>query len=135
MTTTNVYLSFTGNCLEAMSFYKSCLGGTLNTMSIGASPMSDQFPPAMKDHILHATLEHEGISLMGSDMGTPGIAPNSAISISLNTDNMTEMKRLFNVLGQGGKEVRPIHQFFMGSLAAVEDKFGISWLLYCNEQS
>mgnify|MGYP001809745398 CR=1 FL=1 len=30
MTTTNIYLSFNGNCEEAFSFYKSVFGGEFN---------------------------------------------------------------------------------------------------------
>ena len=56
MTQINAYLTFSGNCREAMNFYKSCLGGELTLQTIGESPLGDKMPPQMKDSILHSTL-------------------------------------------------------------------------------
>ena len=38
------YLLFDGNCAEAMTFYKACLGGELTITTLGDSPMKGQFP-------------------------------------------------------------------------------------------
>ncbi len=57
MTQINSYLTFNGNCREAMNFYKSCLGGELHFQTIGDSPLSEGMPAAMKACILKATLK------------------------------------------------------------------------------
>ena len=50
------YLTFNGNCREAMNFYQRCLGGELAFQTVGESPLSDHMPAQMKDCILHSTL-------------------------------------------------------------------------------
>jgi len=64
----NPYLTFNGNCKEAMTFYQNCLGGELNLQPIGDSPMAKKMPQQMKDCILHATLTNGHMILVGSDM-------------------------------------------------------------------
>jgi len=68
MTQINSYLTFNGNCREAMHFYKDCLGGELNLQTIGQSPMADKMPAQMKEYILHATLIKDAMVLMGSEV-------------------------------------------------------------------
>jgi Bacteriocin-protection, YdeI or OmpD-Associated len=54
MSQINAYLTFNGNCREAMIFYKECLGEELVFQTVGESPLSDKMPPQMKDCILHS---------------------------------------------------------------------------------
>ncbi|RZK51082.1 MAG: VOC family protein, partial [Pedobacter sp.] len=56
MANINSYLTFNGNCKEAMSFYQDCLGGELTFQSIGESPMGNNMPQIMANKILHAVL-------------------------------------------------------------------------------
>ena len=79
------YLTFNGNCREAMSFYKECLGGELNFQIIGESPLSHKMPEQMKNAILHATLTKGELVLMASDMvSSKGLIRGNAISLMLN---------------------------------------------------
>jgi Uncharacterized protein conserved in bacteria len=68
MTQINAYLTFNGNCREAMTFYQICLGGDLSFQTVGESPLSAKMPGRMKDCILQATLTNGALVLMGSDM-------------------------------------------------------------------
>jgi PhnB protein len=80
----NSYLTFNGNCREAMTFYKECLGGELMLQTVGGSPLAEQMPPKMKDCILHATLTNGNLILMGSDMVShTGLIKGNAVSLSL----------------------------------------------------
>ena len=72
MTQINSYLTFNGNCREAMNFYKECLGGELVLQTIGDSPLSEKMPAKMKDSILHSTLTKDNLVLLGSDMVDEG---------------------------------------------------------------
>jgi len=63
----NPYLTFNGNCREAMNFYKECLGGELIFQTIGESPMADRMPEKMKECILHATLSNSAMVIMATD--------------------------------------------------------------------
>jgi PhnB protein len=71
------YLSFAGNCEEALNFYAASLGGKVSfIMRYEGSPMDNKELPAIwKQKVMHATLEAEGAQIMGSDM-PPGM-PNS----------------------------------------------------------
>ena len=85
MTQINAYLTFNGNCREAMNFYKNCFGGDLSLQTVEGSPMEGQFPPEAKKQILHASLMHDGLVLLGSDVsGAGGVVKGNSISLSLN---------------------------------------------------
>ncbi|NTY00593.1 hypothetical protein [Deinococcus sp. JMULE3] len=42
------YLGFDGQAREALEFYRSCLGGTLDLMTIADSPVAAHFPPTSR---------------------------------------------------------------------------------------
>ena len=62
------YLTFSGNCREAMTFYKDCLGGELVFHTLGESPFSGDLPGNMKKAVLQATLTKGELLLLGTDM-------------------------------------------------------------------
>lgn len=62
------YLSFNGQCRDAMEFYRECLGGELHLQTVGDSPLSDTMPEAMKNTIVHALLRIRDLEIMGSDL-------------------------------------------------------------------
>ena len=93
MTQINSYLTFSGNCREAMQFYKECLGGELILQTIGESPLSGKMPQQMKDCILHSTLIKGNLVMMGSDMvGENGITKGNAVSLMLNCSSEEEIR-------------------------------------------
>ena len=49
----NPYLTFNGNCRQAMEFYKACLGGELSLTTVGDSPMKDQMPAEAQNAVMH----------------------------------------------------------------------------------
>jgi PhnB protein len=131
MTQINSYLTFNGNCREAMTFYKNCLGGELYFQTIGESPMAEQMPPKMKECILHATLTNGNLILMGSDMVSPlGLIKGNAVSLMLNCSSEEEIKRFYKKLSAGGHATHPLEDTFWGALFGdLTDKFCNHWLL------
>lgn len=132
MTQINSYLTFSGNCREAMNFYKDCLGGELVLQTIGESPMADKMPPQMKDSILHATLTKDGLVLMASDMvGEKGLAKGNSVSLMLNCSSEEEIKTYYDNLVKYGEANHPLEVSFWGALFGdLTDKFGNHWLLH-----
>lgn len=132
MTTINSYLTFNGNCREAMHFYKECLGGELVFQTIGESPLSEKMPQAMKDCILHATLTKNAMVLMGSDMvPDSGLVRGNTVSLSLMCSSETEIKEAYKKLSKGGKATHPLENTFWGGmLGDLTDKYGNNWLLH-----
>ena len=132
MTQINSYLTFNGNCREAMTFYKECLGGELVLQTIGESPIQDKIPKQMKKSILHSTLTKGTLVLMGSDMvADNGLIKGNSVSLMLNCSSEDEIKNCYNNLSKGGKATHPLENTFWGALFGdLEDKFGNHWLLH-----
>jgi PhnB protein len=132
MSAINSYLTFNGNCREAMLFYKKCLGGELDLQTVGESPLAEKMPPQMKKSILHATLANGDLLLMASDMvGEKGLIKGNAVSLMLACSSETELKGFYKKLSAGGEVTHPIETSFWGILFGnLTDKFGNHWLLH-----
>jgi PhnB protein len=131
MTQISSYLTFSGNCREAMNFYKDCLGGELSFQTIGESPLADKMPAAMKDFILHSTLTKANLVLMGSDMvGDQGLIRGNAVSMAINCSSEEEIQRFYEKLSAGGTKDHALEQSFWGAtFGDLTDKYGNHWLL------
>jgi len=137
MTQINSYLTFNGNCREAMHFYKDCLGGELNLQTIGQSPMADKMPAQMKEYILHATLIKDAMVLMGSDMvSDSGMIKGNAVSMALICSSEAEIKNFYQKLSDGGVASHPLENTFWGAVFGdLIDKYGNHWLLNYEKKS
>lgn len=132
MTTLSSYLTFNGNCREAMTFYQQVLGGELIFQTIGESPLSEKMPADMKNHIVHSTLKCDGIIIMGSDMvSEKGLIKGNAVSLMLDCSNEEEVRRCYEKLAEEGETTHPLHTSFWGALFGdLTDKYGNQWLLH-----
>jgi PhnB protein len=131
------YLTFSGNCREAMNFYKDCLGGELNFQTIGDSPLAGKMPEKMHQWILHATLTHGNTVLMGTDMvQEEGRIRGNAVSLMLDCSSEEEARTAFNKLSSGGEVLHPLETSFWGALFGdLKDKYGNTWLLQFDRNS
>ncbi len=130
----NSYLTFNGNCREAMAFYQECLGGELYFQTVGESPLSEKMPKKMKDCILHFTLTKSSLVLMGSDMVSgKGLIKGNAVSLSLNCSSEEEIKGCYASLSEGGSQNHPLENSFWGALFGdLTDRYGNHWILIYN---
>lgn len=128
----NTYLTFNGNCREAMVFYHSILGGDLFLQTISESPMSNKMPTDMKDLILHSTLIKGEMKILASDMvGEKGLIRGNAVSLMLDCDSETDIHLFYEKLSERGQTTHPLETTFWGALFGdLTDKFGIQWLLH-----
>jgi len=128
----NAYLTFNGNCREAMTFYQACLGGELSLQTIEGSPFADKMPDEMKACILHATLTKGQWVLMASDMvGEQGLIKGNSVSLMLNCSSETEIRAYYARLCEGGQATHPLEITFWGALFGdLTDKWGNQWLLH-----
>ena len=109
MSQINAYLTFNGNCREAMTFYKKCLGGELVLQTIGDSPMADEIPPQMKHNVLHSTLTKGALLIMASDMvSDQGLRKGNAVSLMLHCNSEEEIKTCYDSLSRGGQATHPL---------------------------
>lgn len=137
MTQINAYLTFNGNCREAMTFYQNCLGGDLSFQTVGESPLSAKMPGRMKDCILHATLTKGALLLMGSDMvAGQGLIKGNNVTLSLNCSSEAEVKTFYRQLSEGGVAHHQLEESFWGALFGdLTDKFGNHWILNYNKKN
>ncbi len=129
------YLSFDGNCREAMTFYRDCLGGKLELQTVGESAMSEKMPERMKESILHATLTKKGFQLLGSDLvSNDGLMRGNAVSLMLRFSTKKEIHATYEKLSRGGKATYPLEINFWGALfGGLTDKYGVHWLLHYHQ--
>lgn len=127
----NTYLTFSGNCREAMEFYKDCLGGELSIQTIGESPLADKMPANMKEYILHATITKDSMLIMGSDMvADSGLIKGNSVSLCLHCNSEDEIRNSYKKLVSGGNADHVIEISFWGALFGdLTDKYGNHWLL------
>src|SRR5215472_14663171 len=101
------YLTFDGNCRDAMKFYAKCLDAELHLMPFSEVP--GNFPPQAKDRIMHAKLAKGKAVVMASDTmpGMPFQQGNN-FSIALGCDSVQEIEKLFAAFSENGKITMPL---------------------------
>lgn len=123
------YLTFNGNCLEAMEFYRDCLGGDLTLQTVGESPAKDQMPTAMHNNVMHSQLVAGDLVFMASDMMGPGeLVRGNGISLCIIGRSKAELQDFFARLAEGGTVGQPLQETFFGTFGALTDKFGVNWM-------
>jgi PhnB protein len=134
MTQLNAYLNFNGNCREAMTFYKECLGGELVLQPVAGTPMAQQLPAEAGNMILHASLNNGALILMGSDMNRGNLMDGNTVHLCLNCSSESEIKTIFSKLAMGGQITEPLAEMSWGAtFGALTDKFGKSWMFNFNK--
>jgi PhnB protein len=125
------YLTFNGNCREAMLFYKKCLGGKLIFQTAADSPLSGKMPAKMKKVILQARLDKGELVIFGSDLTDEKRQPGNSVSLLLNCGSKEEIKRLFKKLSAAGEQTYQPKPGSAGTLSGeLTDKYGNKWILH-----
>ena len=126
------YLTFDGNCAEAFRAYAKILGGKLEMMTNGESPVAGQTPPDQKDRILHARLDLGHSVVMGSDAPPPYFTRPGGFSVSIGMSDTAEGERIFQALSEGGQVKMPFAKTFWAErFGMCVDRFGIPWMVNC----
>ena len=130
------YLFFDGKCDEAIEFYKTALGATVNMlMRFGDNP--DQpgagclSPGQTPDKVMHASLKIGESEVMVSDGRGGGNPQFEGVSMSLGVADAAEAKRMYDgLLAGGGKVIMPLGpSFFSPAFGMISDKFGVHWMV------
>lgn len=127
----NPYLTFNGNCRQAMEFYRSVLGGDLELTTFADAPM--EMAADYKDKILHSILKIDGAAIMASDgMPNTELIQGNAYSVSINIADRQKADQWFGGLSKGGKVIMPFEKTFWGALFGLcVDRHGIQWMINC----
>ncbi|WP_017755270.1 VOC family protein [Calidifontibacillus oryziterrae] len=130
----NIYISFNGNCLEAVNFYADVFETeTPRLMTFGDAPPNPEssLPDEAKNLIMHAEMYITGSRIMFSDTfpGTPFQIGNN-VTLAVIHDDIDKIKAFFQKLKEDGTvEMELQETFWSKCYGIVQDKFGITWQL------
>lgn len=125
------YLTFNGNCREAMAFYRDCLGGELVLETVGDSPQAARIPCEMKAVVVQATLTKGALTIVGTDLGNEKqLIKGNAVAMLLDCDSADQARLFYRKLSDGGEATHPLQESFWGGLFGnLKDRFGNYWLI------
>jgi PhnB protein len=131
------YIFFSGNCEEAVEFYRTALGAEVQfSMRFKDSPEPHQpgmLPPGAEDKIMHTSFRIGDSTIMASDGGVCGEGSAKGFegfSLSLSVATEAEVHRYFAALSEGGKVGMPLTKtFWSPRFGMVTDRFGMSWMI------
>ena len=125
------YLSFNGNCGEAIAFYEKAFNVKADIMRYKDAPPDAGFkaPEGTESLVMHAQFEIDGETIMLCDY-----PPNEAVKIGANIAIMAEFDSIesataaFSALKEGGEIVMELQETFWSKcFGSLTDKFGIIW--------
>lgn len=134
--TVEPYLSFDGQCEEAVELYKKVLGAeVLFSMRFKDAPdphPEGMLPPGFENKIMHLHMKIAGNSIMATDGGgCQGEAKGfHGFSLTIALDSVPEAERVFKELSAGGQVSMPLMEtFFAKTFGVFSDKFGVPWMV------
>lgn len=139
MARVSTYLNFPRQTEEAFRFYGRVFGTEPSgIMRFGDMPAGEGPPLAEADRELLVHIELPilgGHVLMGTDapesMGFR-LTQGDAAHIMLEPDDVTEARRLFDALSEGGRVSMPFQKMFWGAwYGSFRDRFGACWMVNC----
>lgn len=125
------YLSFNGNCREALEFYAKTLGARLELMEFGGSPAEEHVPASARNQILHGNLALNGTTiLMASDSGGMPYEKLQGLQVAIVLDDVAEGERIFKALSEKGTVTMPYEKTFWAErFGMCTDRFGTPWMI------
>jgi PhnB protein len=129
------YLNFDGRCEEALEFYRGAVGAEVTMLTrFKDSPephAPGMVPPGAENKVMHASFRIGESTVMASDCHCGGKPGFQGFSLSLTAPNEAVAERLFAALGNGGQVKMPLAKtFFSPSFGVVNDRFGVTWMIY-----
>lgn len=131
------YIFFNGQARDALAFYADVFDAPMpEVMTMAGAPEGMDIPEDRKDWIMHAMLDIGGQTVMMSDDFMANSEPMAGCSIQVNVPTAKEGQRIFERLSDGG-EVRMKWEptFWSAGFGALTDRFGIRWMVGCDEPS
>jgi PhnB protein len=132
----NPYLIFNGNCEEAFKFYEKLLGGKITgLMTHENSPAASQVSPDWQGKIMHAHMTVGNWVLMGSDAPPEHFQKPQGFSVSLGVKDEAEAERVWAGLAEGATVGMPLQKtFWSARFGMLTDRFGIPWMINCDQR-
>ena len=133
----NPYLTFNGQCFEALSFYAEVFDGEVfDVMYFRDLPGADPFPKGIGNRVMHMKMRLGGKLIMASDsQGTDAPRPEG-FQLQVGFDKLEDAKKAFGALAEGGEIGMPFEPtFFAAGFGKCRDRFGIEWMINCDQSA
>jgi len=123
------YLSFKGNCQEALNFYGDLFNAEIKNRQTYQDKKID-VPSSHRDKLQHAELKGKNINFMAYD-ASPDTPLNNGnqMHMSVEASSIEEGKELFEKLSSGGQVHHNYREREWGYFGRCTDKFGIGWMV------
>jgi PhnB protein len=130
------YITFEGNCEEALKFYENCFNGTIEYIQYydDAAAFGSE---AMKNKIMHSEFNAGPLHFMACDRspGNREFCMDTNMTLYISFDSHDEQEKIFKKLSSEGKIHMGLEQTVWGStVGLLTDKFGIHWMLVYNNE-
>ncbi|MDL2310897.1 VOC family protein [Peptostreptococcaceae bacterium OttesenSCG-928-C18] len=125
------YITFDGNCKEALEFYSLAFDTTISM----SQNYGDYVPTGVKDTpdnlsdwILHAEMEICGTVFWFADEVAEPVTKGTMVKLTAQVPNAEEAQRIFDVLSNNAHiTLPPTETFYSTFHAGLVDKFGVGW--------
>jgi PhnB protein len=125
------FVIFEGDCVQAMAFYQSCVGGELAITRVGETPMKNFTPSNAHDRVAYAQLRSGSIEISATDWAHPTRQPKHGNTVALYISGGTydELRTIFDRLAVGADPalLDDLRDMPFGSYGHLADKFGVHW--------
>ncbi len=130
------YLFFDGRCDEALDFYKTTLGATVDMlMHFKDAPDQSMVTPESREKVMHCAFHVGDTQVLASDGHCAGKPTFQGFGLALSAKDNAEAERLFADLGNGGQVQMPMTEtFFATRFGMVADKFGVGWMILAGQK-
>ncbi len=127
----DVYLTFDGNCEEAMNFYKDVFNGEYQMVMRYSDGPPEYVVEGKEDKIMHTTMTFgDGCELKASDSFHMPVQKGNAYHVSILAENEDQGEDFFNGLSKDGQITMPYNDVFWGGkFGSLIDQFGVQWMI------
>ena len=124
----SIFLSFNGNCAEAMAFYADVFKASPGrVMKYGDAPGGSEFSET-SDKIMYGEMLVGNLNLMFSDMPQERFVAGNNFTMNYVCTDHDEVHRVFEAMKEGGSVMMPPQKTFFSELySMVTDRFGVNW--------
>lgn len=119
-----IFITFSGNCKEALTYYQTCFGGKLHF-----ELLENELKGYVGSPVVSGSLVADGITIHGSDLvHNEGRIVGNHMAIFMQCASTDTRKELIEKLGSDKKDI--LTRDYDEKLLEITDAFDVRWVLY-----
>ena len=121
-----IFLTFSGQCRQALEHYQKCFGGELVLQTLGDAVGCWKMDKRIRDVVVCATLTNDYFKLAASDLpDDAGVVIGNNISIMIECASNSERDKLHALLS----DTKSVRKKGSNKMISVVDRYHINWIL------